>query len=36
MLDGDRLQTINRVAGILLAGLGGLMIVEVITKGGHF
>ena len=36
LLDGERLSLINRVAGILLAGFGGLLIVEVISKGGHF
>lgn len=35
MLDGNRLQLINRIAGILLAGFGGLLILEVITKGGN-
>jgi threonine/homoserine/homoserine lactone efflux protein len=36
LLDGNRLQLINRCAGILLAGFGGLLILEVITKGGQF
>ena len=36
MLDGERLSLINRIAGILLAGFGGLLIVEVISKGGNF
>lgn len=36
LLDGNRLQTINRIAGILLAGFGGLLILEVISKGGRF
>jgi threonine/homoserine/homoserine lactone efflux protein len=36
LLDGNRLQLINRIAGILLAGFGGLLLLEVITKGGHF
>lgn len=35
LLDGNRLQLINRIAGILLAGFGGLLILEVITKGGQ-
>jgi threonine/homoserine/homoserine lactone efflux protein len=34
--NSDKLQTINRVAGILLAGFGGLLWVEVISKGGQF
>ncbi|MGB4865293.1 MAG: LysE family transporter [Hyphomicrobium sp.] len=36
IFDGDKLHTINRIAGILLAGFGGLLWVEVISKGGHF
>jgi threonine/homoserine/homoserine lactone efflux protein len=36
LLDGNRLQLINRCAGILLAGFGCLLIVEVISKGGQF
>jgi threonine/homoserine/homoserine lactone efflux protein len=36
VFNGDKLQMINRVAGILLAGFGGLLWVEVITKGGQF
>lgn len=36
MLDGNRLQQLNRIAGILLAGFGGLLLLEVITKGGQF
>lgn len=36
LLDGNRLQQINRIAGILLGGFGGLLLLEVISKGGRF
>lgn len=36
LLDGDRLQLVNRFAGVLLGGFGALLIVEVISKGGRF
>ncbi len=36
LIDGSKLQQINRIAGILLAGFGGLLILEVLTKGGRF
>lgn len=35
-IEQTHLGLINRVAGILLAGFGGLLLLEVITKGGHF
>jgi threonine/homoserine/homoserine lactone efflux protein len=36
LLDGNRLQKINRIAGSLLGGFGGLLLLEVISKGGRF
>lgn len=35
-IDAARLRTINRVAGILLTIFGGLLLGEVIWKGGQF
>ncbi len=35
-IDAARLGTINRVAGVLLAIFGGLLLGEVIWKGGQF
>ena len=35
-IDATRLGTINRVAGILLAIFGGLLLAECVCKGGHF
>lgn len=36
LIDAARLRLINRVAGILLASFGALLIAEVIWKGGRF
>ena len=36
MIDMARLHTINRVAGLLLAVFGAVLIGEVIWKGGRF
>ena len=36
LIDGKKLQEINRIAGILLGGFGAILIVEVISKGGKF
>lgn len=36
VFDGDKLQMINRIAGILLAGFGVILWLEVISKGGSF
>lgn len=35
-IDAARLGTINRVAGVLLAIFGGLLLAEVVWKGGQF
>lgn len=35
-IEQSHLGLINRAAGTLLAGFGGLLLLEVITKGGHF
>ncbi|HMN36604.1 MAG TPA: LysE family transporter [Hyphomicrobium sp.] len=35
-IDAARLGTINRVAGVLLGIFGGLLLGEVVWKGGHF
>jgi len=36
MIDAPRLHLINRIAGVLLAGFGALLLCEVIWKGGKF
>lgn len=36
VFDGGKLQLINRIAGILLAGFGVLLWLEVLSKGGSF
>ena len=36
LIDAERLRAINRIAGILLSGIGGLMLFEVFLKGGRF
>lgn len=36
MIDAKRLHTINRIAGLLLAAFGAVLIGEVIWKGGRF
>lgn len=36
VIDGNKLQMINRIAGILLAGFGVLLWLEVLTKAGSF
>jgi threonine/homoserine/homoserine lactone efflux protein len=36
LIDAERLRAINRIAGILLAGLGGLLLFEVFLKRGNF
>ena len=35
-IDAERLHLINRVAGVLLAGFGALLLAEVAWKGGQF
>ena len=35
-IDASRLGLINRVAGLLLAVFGGLLLAEVVWKGGRF
>lgn len=35
-LDAVKLGLVNRVAGVLLAGFGVLLVAEVIWKGGNF
>jgi threonine/homoserine/homoserine lactone efflux protein len=35
-MDARHLQLVNRVAGILLAGFGALLLAEVIWKAGRF
>lgn len=36
LIDATRLHTINRIAGLLLAAFGAVLICEVILKGGNF
>lgn len=36
LIDAERLRAINRIAGILLTGFGGLLLFEVFLKGGRF
>lgn len=36
LIDAERLRAINRIAGILLSGIGCLMLFEVFLKGGRF
>lgn len=33
-IDAARLHTVNRIAGILLAGFGAILLVEAVLKGG--
>lgn len=35
-MDARHLQLVNRIAGILLAGFGGVLLAEVIWKAGKF
>lgn len=35
-IDAAKLRTINRVAGVVLAGFGALLLAEVVWKGGRF
>ncbi len=32
-IDGHKLHTVNRIAGILLIGFGGILLVEAVLKG---
>ncbi len=36
LMDADRLQLVNRIAGTLLGGFGVLLLFEVMWKGGRF
>lgn len=36
LIDAGRLHLINRIAGLLLAGFGALLLAEVVYKGGQF
>ena len=36
LIDVTRLQQINAVAGVMLAGFGTILLLEIVYKGGHF
>ncbi len=36
LIDAGRLRAINRVAGVVLAGFGALLLAEVVWKAGKF
>jgi threonine/homoserine/homoserine lactone efflux protein len=36
LIDGNRLQQINRIAGSLLGVFGAVLLLEVVYKGGRF
>ena len=36
LMDADRLQLVNRIAGTMLGGFGVLLLFEVMWKGGRF
>jgi threonine/homoserine/homoserine lactone efflux protein len=36
LMDAGRLRIVNRVAGLLLANFGALLLAEVVWKRGHF
>ena len=36
LIDSTRLRQINRVAGVLLAGFGAVLLLEIAYKGGRF